>query len=477
MERFAVQLANRQLRPADGQNHPRQLGIDFKLTPPGRGIHLQCSGQGNGTQQESSNLMPMNRTDTLPDMNTDVLAWRRRVLSIVLWVIVGVRTLQFLRFLATLEHTPAQVTVVAVLYVVLLLLAVFRNLPHLLRGWCVYGLGYGAVITLFLLARDIRPGVILGLTSIPINAAILCGRRSAWVATGLSATLLTTLALVKHSGLPNVLGPLRPVANASPDPYSTLVVWLVILLPMMLLLDRFTALFQRLLANERDMRLHLEAEINERHYLEGALLETSERERQTVCHELHDGVCQQITGAMLQAKVLERTVAAGRTIAAQHLQAISVMLDGSLGQMHDLARGLSPGTLSAEALVPSLRDLARRTRETFEVACEVEAQEPLAELPPATATHLYRIAQEAVINAVKHGHPRQILVRLQSKGGQLLLEIDNDGQPLAQAAGDQEGMGLRIMRYRSELIGGTFALGLDPEQGVRVRCSVPLVSA
>lgn len=472
---FSLPTVNSGLRV--GRNHPRQLGTDFNFTPPGRGYHQQCPGQDNGTPQESSILMPMNRADTLPDMNTDVLAWRRRVLSIVLWVIVGVRTLQFLRFLTTMEHTPARVTVVAVLYVLLLLLAVFRNLPHLLRGWCVYGLGYGAVITLFLLARDLHPGVILGLASIPINAAILCGRRSAWVATGLSAALLTTLAIVKHYGLPRLLGLLGPLANSSPDPFSTLVVWLVILLPMMLLLDRFTALFQRLLANERDMRLHLEAEINERRYLEGALLETSERERQTVGHELHDGVCQQITGAMLQAKVLERTVVAGRTIAAQHLQAISAMLDGSLGQMHDLARGLSPGTLSAEALVPSLRDLARRTRETFEVDCEVEAQEVLEEMPSATATHLYRIAQEAVINAVKHGHPRQILMRLQSRGGQLVLEIDNDGQPLAQAAGDQEGMGLRIMRYRSELIGGTFALGLAPEQGVRVRCSVPLVSA
>lgn len=415
----------------------------------------------------------MNRHDSSPDLNTDLLAWRRKALSILLWVIVGVRAVQFLKL--WMDGSMASFPAVhrwafAVLLALLLGVATFRELPHLLRGWFLLTLGYLNIVTGFALGVPLFGSIALVLLTIPIHASIFLGRRSGWVASSLSVSLFAGMALAAKY-VPQLPADDPRLASSA---WDDILRWLVVFLPVVFILDRFTALLQRLGSKERTMRLQLQAEAEERRYLEGALLETSERERQAVGHELHDGICQQITGAMLQCKVVERAMDLGGAPDSRQVRMISTMLDGSLGQVHDLARGLSPGTLSPEALVPSLRDLARRTRETFEVECEVEALDCPERLEPAAATHLYRIAQEAVINAVKHGQPRRILVRLSLQDGTLVLEVDNDGGRLSVPAQDREGMGLRIMRHRSELLGGIFELLAGTSPGLCVRCAVPL---
>ena len=407
----------------------------------------------------------------LPDLETDLNHWRRRTMDIVLWTIFTVRLVHMGFFLGQLhrEGIPMGAYQLGTLapILLLLLLALARRLPVQVRGWGFIGLAYLNLGFLFLQTNRLDGQLPLGLLTAPVFAVVLLGRRSAWVAAGISTAFYGSFAALRHF---NLVPPVQ-VSLASSGALQTWVVWAVLFAPMFVLLDLFTARFQRLLVSERRNHLRLQEEAEERLFLEKALLETSERERQAVGHELHDGVCQQITGAMLHCKALERDAVAGAVPQARSVRAISAMLDASLGQVHDLARGLSPGTITAEALLPSLRDLARRTQETFEVDCLVEADEGVGHLDPVVATHLYRIAQEAMVNAVKHGEPTCIALRLRQEAEHLLLEVHNDGGFVAGST--REGMGLRIMRHRSDLIGGDFSLDLAAGD-IRVRCAVPL---
>jgi signal transduction histidine kinase len=399
------------------------------------------------------------------------------VLSIVIWVVVACRALQFLRFLRNGVYTGVQLRVFCALFAGLVGLALLRNLPLTLRLWVLMGFGYLTAIALFAANGQYDGRVMIMLTVLPIFAGILGGHRSAMVAVGLSAGFLGGMVLGRQFIPLRLLTPLAAPGTPTAGPYANFFLWLVIFLPSMVLQDRFTTLVRRLLANETGLRIRLQAETAERRFLEEALIQTAEKERQSVGHELHDGACQQIFSAMLQFKVLEKSLAEGKPLDPERVSTITAMLDGSLGQVHDLARGLSPGAITGEALVPSLRDLARRTRETFELDCELEVGAEAVSVDPGAATHLYRIAQEAVVNAVKHGAPRKIELLLATLGGRLTLEVRNDGNPLVPAARDREGMGLRIMRYRSELMGGSFELLSPPDAGVTMRCSVPLGSA
>jgi len=417
----------------------------------------------------------MKRSSATPDLNNDLLAWRRKSLGLLLWVVLSVRAAQFLVRWADgyLGGIPAGLRLAHLgLLVLLLALAVLRDLPHGLRGWVLIGLGYLNLVTAFTATGRFDGPIPLAMLVLPIYAAIFLGGRAAWAAAGLGASLFGGMALASWLGMTRLHG--SPAPN--PGPFSTIFGWLVVFLPVMFVLDRFTALLQRVASREKAQRLQIQFEAGERRFLEGALLETAERERQALGHELHDGICQQITGALLQCRAAEQAATLGGAPESASLRKISSILGDSLGQVHDLARGLSPGVLTPEALLPSLLDLARRTRETFEVACDLEARDCPALLDPAAATHLYRIAQEALINAVKHGRPGRILIRLTREGGALVLEVSNDGQPLVDPGPERRGMGLRIMRYRSELLGGIFELAAGPGPGARVRCAVPMAT-
>jgi signal transduction histidine kinase len=230
-----------------------------------------------------------------------------------------------------------------------------------------------------------------------------------------------------------------------------------------------------LLSARREARLRIEAEVKERRFLERALLDTSERERRSIGHELHDGVCQQISGALLRCRVAERSMRDREAPELPHLQAVTDLLDASLGETHNLAQGLSPSDLTPGSLGSALEELARRTRETHEVLCEVEEDGCSTHLDGPITTQLYRIAQEAVANALKHGHPEEIRISLRSEADRIYLRIENDGLPLGTTHSKIQigGMGQRIMRYRAELIQGILILESLDQGGVVLTCSIP----
>ncbi len=214
-------------------------------------------------------------------------------------------------------------------------------------------------------------------------------------------------------------------------------------------------------------------DITQRKLLEKEVLEISDQERRRIGQDLHDGLCQHLAGIELMSQVLEQKLAAKSKPDAVRAGEIARHVREAIGQTRSLARGLSPVTLESEGLVSALRELAANTERMFGLACHVVSPQEVTIQTPAVATHLYRIAQEAVSNAFKHGKASDILIRLESSAGLAVLSITDNGAGFDVARRPSDGMGLRIMEYRSGMIGGVLSITKHPRGGIMVQCSVP----
>ena len=126
----------------------------------------------------------------------------------------------------------------------------------------------------------------------------------------------------------------------------------------------------------------------------------------------------------------------------------------------------------ANGLMSALEDLANRVADLFKVSCRFECPQPVFVMDNTKATHLYRIAQEAITNAIKHGRAQQIEIRLSPAPEQITLTVSDDGVGFEAAARQPKGMGLRIMNHRASMIGGTVNLQKKPGGGTEMVCTV-----
>ena len=217
------------------------------------------------------------------------------------------------------------------------------------------------------------------------------------------------------------------------------------------------------------------ANITERHRLERQILEISDREQARLGQEIHDGLCQQLVSLAFDANSLERRLAGSAHADAATARRIADLLDLAITEARQLSRGLFPIRMEAEGLVPALEELAKSTQERFQTSCRFESAGPAPVLTQVAATHLYRIAKEAVTNAVKHSQAHAISIGLEVRDAQLELRIEDDGSGIqGSAPAKLAGMGLHIMEYRARSLGGTFRLGRGARQGTAVSCRVPL---
>jgi signal transduction histidine kinase len=193
--------------------------------------------------------------------------------------------------------------------------------------------------------------------------------------------------------------------------------------------------------------------------LQEELLRVSDDERRRIGHDLHDGLGQQLTGVALLSKVLGKRLAE-RQMPEEAAQAeqISTLAAEMVGQAKHLARGLDPVPVQPDGLIQALSELCDSASRIFHVNCDFFTDIPSFPCEPRVATHLFRIAQEGVSNAIKHGGARTIRVQLQQEGPGKVLSVRNDGKPFRPAQ-DGLGMGLRIMRHRSTTIGATLDIG------------------
>ena len=218
-------------------------------------------------------------------------------------------------------------------------------------------------------------------------------------------------------------------------------------------------------------RIRAEAE---RHRLERQILEISDREQARIGQEIHDGLCQQLVSLAFDANSLEDQLAQLRRPEAATARRIALYLDQAITEARQLSRGLFPIRLEPNGLPSALEELARTASDRFHVPCSFETGGPVPVADKAMATHLYRIAQEAVINAAKHSGAQAITICLRSLADGLELTVTDDGGGLpSTGAGKSTGLGLHIMEYRAHSIGGSLRLGAGPAGGTRVCCLVP----
>ncbi|WP_249144528.1 sensor histidine kinase [Bradyrhizobium lablabi] len=212
--------------------------------------------------------------------------------------------------------------------------------------------------------------------------------------------------------------------------------------------------------------------------LEREILAIADYERQRLGQELHDGLCQSLTGIAALTVVLSRSLAAnaepGPAAAAAE---IVRLLNETIGEARDLAHGLCPVGLNGAGLVGTLDSLARNVSRGQGAFCSFVGDRRCPELRPETTAHLVRIAQEAVRNAITHGRAGEIEIRLACADGAASLSIrDNGVGLLGQRRGDS-GIGLHTMGYRARAIGGSLEIAPQPGRGVVVTCAFPLPSS
>jgi PAS domain S-box-containing protein len=214
-------------------------------------------------------------------------------------------------------------------------------------------------------------------------------------------------------------------------------------------------------------------DLSPRKELERQVAEVAAQEQRRIAQELHDGVGQELTGLGLLAETLARKLRKSPT-AEDHLAAKLVLgLERVRQQVRELCRGPILAELDAEGLCVALEELAARTSEQSDIACHFDCPEPVSVADPLMARHLYRIAQEAVSNALRHGRPRQIHLALRRGSAGLCLTVADDGIGMpALLPFEEKGMGIKTMRYRAGLIGGTLQIRPAEGGGTLVTCPV-----
>jgi signal transduction histidine kinase len=215
-------------------------------------------------------------------------------------------------------------------------------------------------------------------------------------------------------------------------------------------------------------------DVTERFRLQREVLEISDREQARIGQDIHDGLCQQLIGLAMCANSLEQSLASDQRAAeAETAKKIGRLLDEAITEARSVCQGLYPIRLSNQGLSPALQDLATETTERHGLKCSCNLNNESLECDMATATHLYRIAQEAINNAVKYSGARTLNLSLFATDHEITLQIKDDGKWLnKQKASPRSGMGMHIMHYRAQLIGGYFRCE-GGEQGTLVTCRVP----
>lgn len=213
--------------------------------------------------------------------------------------------------------------------------------------------------------------------------------------------------------------------------------------------------------------------VEERKCLEKEILNISEREKKLIGRELHDSIGQQFAGIAFMIKVLEQRLTEKMPEEAKQARQIAKIVGGAMEQARALAKGLHHVDLEAGNLEPALRELAESSSKLFNVNCTLKCDKSIPNYDTETAVHLYRIAQEAITNAIKHGNAEKIEISLACGSSKSMLAVKNDGKNFPGTKTKNSGLGLQIMNHRVEMIGGSFDIRAAAEGGTILTCIFP----
>lgn len=212
-------------------------------------------------------------------------------------------------------------------------------------------------------------------------------------------------------------------------------------------------------------------DITERKRLEQEILNISEREQRRFGRDLHDGLGQRLTGLEMLSHGLAEDLKGAPALARQ-ARRLNRELRETVTQARLISHGLAPVPLEGDGLMQGLKELAASTSRIPGVHCQFFCAPPVRLQDLTMATHLYRIAQEAVNNALKHGRATKLAITLAERADELELSVKNNGCAIPATTPANGGTGLNVMRYRAGVIGASLSIESGKRRGVRVLCTL-----
>ncbi len=371
---------------------------------------------------------------------------------------------------------PVQGTV-AIVYGVILLEVFLWRIDYRVRVGINLAAGY-LLAFIVGVALPLGPFIRAVPLFLPLIATIFYGKRAGRIAMGISILILLSAPFL--STAPGLTGILVPEGEQLPK--LPTFVWfqgialIAILLQVMVLLERFHKMLMQSLADRTVAYQKLKEEMGERRRLEHEVARITDDERRRLGNEIHDGVCQQITAALLRSEALMEWLNPADPSAMEAATGLTTLLEETIDEARAVAHGLCPLESDPEALNAALRTLTDRIRASSGIACTFETGGDVRVANAATANHLYRIAQEATSNALRHAHANRVTVTLKESEGSLLLEVEDDGDGLPDGSHGR-GMGLHTMAYRADLMEGCLTATAGEAGGTRISCRVPRTTA
>ena len=214
------------------------------------------------------------------------------------------------------------------------------------------------------------------------------------------------------------------------------------------------------------------SDVTERRQMEAEILNTSESERERIGRDLHDSLGQSLTAVGYLANALREELARKSLAEAADMRKLTSLIETAAEQAHELARGLLPTDLRRRGIVAALQELASHTQEVFGVPCRYRGLSSFSLGDADAGSQLYRIAQEAVTNAARYSGGGAIEIGLIRRRGRIALSVRDTGVGISEAQRRKTGMGMRIMRYRADMIGASLRIESTRGRGTTVICSL-----
>lgn len=400
--------------------------------------------------------------------------WRKRATHVILATV----TVVFLppTVVIGVGHGPSVTgfmqTLIIGSYFLLVVLAFAHPMNYRLRACLSITVGY-----LFLLFGTIAiphgPFVRAAPLFLPMLAMVLLGKRAVRVTGWLSLLLFLCTPLIV--AIPPCVRTFLTVGQESMgDPALLLgesVAMSALLAAMMALLNRFHDFMLQTLRRLEEESNKLALSMTESKRLERELIRIADGERRRLGQEIHDGICQQLAGVLLGMGALSRRLGRRGVVNPEDIETLSSLVEETIDEARSVARGLCPLNNDADALASALYALAKRTTEVSGISVSFKMVGQVETHDSTVANHLYRIAQEALSNALRHANPTQVVLTLRGDDHDLILEVWDDGDGI-HAEGSVDGMGLRTMEHRAHLMEGEFAVAGAQTKGTRVSCRI-----
>lgn len=399
-------------------------------------------------------------------------AWRERALKILVFVAFFANLpLIFTTVSGKFEVIPAwAANTVLLLFLPFLVLSMIEKIAYnkrvclLLFAKLLIGL---VQITTTQLVGSGR----ISLLTVPIVALILSGEKLAVIFAFLGFAIFATVAGLVYSGSMLIVAVNQEMVTGNYWIFQVLV-WLGGLIPHLYLMGHFFLLQRKTLAAIATAHEKVEEAVAKNHQLEFEMNQVGEEERRKLGAELHDGLCQHLAATLLNFSALEIQLKNSNFEDLPFFDSIKSKVEQSIDMAYEVSRGLYPVRFEFDALVPALQELCREKRLQSKIDCRLVSEEDVEIENKEVAIQLYRIAGEAITNAIKHSGCSQIIVRLFESNEDIFLETEDDGNGLDSERKNSNGRGLNIMKYRASLIGGCLEIVNSESGGLIVRCRI-----